>query len=255
MFKPVPMLRLHLVALERDERALLRYLGRAEVIQLTRTPAGPDSAPLPPRNRSDDLARLDRLSSRLENLRRSLELSGTGVPPVPLQVEMSLEQAEKNIHALEEQTGELLKRRQHLQQRLDETAAVGGQISDYRGLEIPLDRPDESSFLHFVTGSLPARNFSKLEIGREHCPAPVGGTGWPAGLDCHDHPSAPPDLGSRVATAGFQPEKLPVIPGETTAAVSEQNQREQEQAAAELKELNAEVANARRKFAPTLDAN
>ena len=53
MFEPVRHDASALVILERDERAVLRHLGRAGVMQLTRTPAGPDTAPLSPRNRSD----------------------------------------------------------------------------------------------------------------------------------------------------------------------------------------------------------
>jgi len=162
MFEPVRMTRLRLVILERDERAVLRHLGHAGIMQLTRTPAGPDTAPLSPRNCATELSRLERLSARLENLRRSLEL-----PPAreAKPVEMSLEEAEKCLRELEEQAGELLKRRQHLQERLAETTAVSEQISDFRGFDLPLDRPDESSFLHFVTGSLPAGIFPKLEFG------------------------------------------------------------------------------------------
>jgi len=74
MFKPVAMTRLSIVVLERDERTVLRQLGQAGVMQLTRAVAGPDTAPLAPRNRSADLARLERLSLRLGSLRQALEL-------------------------------------------------------------------------------------------------------------------------------------------------------------------------------------
>ena len=74
MFKPVAMTRLSVVVLERDERTVLRHLGRAGVIQLTRTVAGPETAPLAPRNRSADMTRLERLSLRLGSLRQALEL-------------------------------------------------------------------------------------------------------------------------------------------------------------------------------------
>ena len=62
MFKPVAMTRLSVVVLERDERTVLRHLGRAGVIQLTRAVAGPETAPLAPRNCSADMTRLERLS-------------------------------------------------------------------------------------------------------------------------------------------------------------------------------------------------
>ena len=274
MFESVSMTRLRLVILERDERAVLRYLGRASVVQLTRTPAGPDTAPLSPRNRSDELARLERVSSHLENLRRSLELPPAATPLSP--VEMSLEQAEKNIQALEDQSSGLLQRRQHLQQRLAETTAVSEQISDYRGFDLPLDQPSDSSFLHFVTGSLPAKTFAQLETGsaglqpaltrgqlsdsRESKPIENRRSFWVLPLAERDGRQIlialttrqnRPDLDRALQQAGFQPEKLPVAGGTTTTALSEQNQREQELAAAELKELNAKLQTLVEKFSPT----
>src|SRR5208283_675802 len=77
MFKPVAMTRLSLLVLERDERPVLRQLGRAGVIQLTRTVAGPDTAPLGPRDRGVEVARWDRLVLRASSLRQALEVSAS----------------------------------------------------------------------------------------------------------------------------------------------------------------------------------
>ena len=239
MFEPVSMTRLRLVVLERDERAVLRHLGRAGVVQLTRTPAGPGTAPLSPRNRSDELARLERVSSRLENLRRSLELPAAGPQLMP--VEMSLEQAEKSIQSLEEQSGELLKRRQHLQDRLAEMTAVMEQISDYRGFDLPLDQPNDSSFLHFVTGSLPAKDLAKLKMDGDVALLPLAERNGRQILIAMTTRQNRLDLDRKLQQAGFQTEELPVVAGATTAALSEQNQREEEQAAVQLKELNAKL--------------
>ncbi len=288
MFEPVRMTRLRLVILERDERAVLRHLGRVGVMQLTRTPAGPDTAPLSPRNRSEELARLERLSSRLENLRRSLcsaELhsavsrifnplaTASGeAPPIaesrrmqfgntadyksaqrqlPSHVAKPPAPTEKNLQRLEEQSNPLLQRRQQLQQRLAEMSAVSEQISDYRELDLPLDRPDESSFLHFVTGSLPARNFSNFAAGGAVAVLPLAERNGRQILIALTTRQNRPGLDRALQQAGFQPEKLPAVAGATTAALSEQNQREQEQAVAELKELNAKLQALAEKSAPT----
>src|ERR1039457_7081258 len=248
MFKPVSMTRLRLVVLERNERAVLRHLGRAGVVQLTRTPAGPDTAPLSPRNRSEELARLERVSARLETLRRSLELPVADVPLKP--VEMSLEQAEKNIQSLEAQSGELLQRRQQLQQRLDEMTAGSGQISDYREFDLPLDQPEELSFLHFVTGSLPADKFAKLKTGGDVALLPLTERDGRQILVAMTTRQGRPDLDRALQQAGFQPETLPVVAGATTAALSEQNQSEQKSAAAELEQLNAKLQTLVEKFSP-----
>ena len=46
MFSPVRMMRLSVVVLNRDERAVLRKLGELGTVQLIRTQAGADTAPL-----------------------------------------------------------------------------------------------------------------------------------------------------------------------------------------------------------------
>ena len=56
MFKVVPMMRLHVVVLAQDERAVLKGLGQLGAVHLTRTPAGPDTAPLAPTDRTTELA-------------------------------------------------------------------------------------------------------------------------------------------------------------------------------------------------------
>ncbi len=248
MFKPVRMTRLRLVILEQDERAVLRHLGRAGVVQLTRTLAGPDTAPLAPRTRSGELARLERVASRLENLRRSLEFPPAKTDLKP--AEMSLEQAENNIRSLEEQAGELLQRRQQLQQRLAEMATIGEQISDLGGFDLPLDQPSDSSFLHFVTGSLPAKDFVKLETVGNVALLPLAERNGRQILIALTNRQNRPELDRALQQAGFQPEKLPVVAGATTAALSEQNQREQEQATVELEELNAKLQTLVEKFSP-----
>ena len=72
MFRPAPMLRLNAIVLERDERAVLREFGRLGAVQLTHTPAGEHTAPLPPPDHAREIARCDRLWSRLAELRRTL---------------------------------------------------------------------------------------------------------------------------------------------------------------------------------------
>jgi len=248
MFKPVSMTRLRLVLLDRDARAVLRHLGQAGVVQLTRTPAGPDTAPLSPRNRSDDMARLERVSARLETLSRSLELPPADAPLKP--AEMSLEQAEKNIQPLEEQFGGLLQRRQQLQQRLEEMTAVGGQVADYREVDLPLDPPDESSFLHFVTGSLPANNFATLQTGGAVALLPLAEREGRQILVALTTRQGRPDLDRALRQAGFQPQTLPVVAGATTAAWAERNQAGQKSAAAELEELNAKLQKLWGEFSP-----
>ena len=252
MFKPVAMTRLSLVILERDERTVLRQLGHAGVMQLTRTVAGPDTAPLAPRDRSADTARLDRIFARLANLRQALELSLHSDGQIEM-AETSFDEVEKNLGAMEEQSSVPLKRRQHLMQRIGELTATSEQMSGYRGLEIPLDRPDESSFLHFVTGTLPAENFGALEVSDNVALLPLperNGRQLLVAMTTRQNRAA---LDRELQRAGFQPESLPVAAGATTESMAEQNRRELELVTAELKQVNVALQKIAEEFAPSLE--
>jgi V/A-type H+-transporting ATPase subunit I len=251
MFSPVTMTRLSLVVLERDERAVLRRLGHAGVIQLTRTVAGPDTAPLPPRDCSADTARLGRIFNRLESLRQALELPPAAEPVET--AEISLDEAEKNLSEMEQQAAAPLKRRRQLMERAGELTLIGEQMSGYRGLEIPLDQPDESAFLHFVTGTLPAENLEKLEVGGNVALLPMTERNGRQPLVAMTTRQSRPALERALQQAGFQPEILPVAAGENTETLSEQSQRELERLTAELKEVNAALQKLAEEFAPALE--
>ncbi len=252
MFKPVAMTRLSVVVLERDERTVLRQLGRAGVMQLTRTVAGPDTAPLAPRNCSADLARLERLSLRLGSLRQALELP-VAPPDQTVLAEISLDEAEKNLGWMEEQASAPLKRRQRLLERTAELAAVGERVSGYRDLAIPLDRPDESSFLHFVTGTLPAENIGKLEVGDNVALLPMperNGRQLLVAMTTRQNRAA---LEQALQKVAFQPELLPIAAGANTETMTEQSRRELEQITAELQTVNTALQKFAEEFAPSLD--
>lgn len=294
MFRPAAMLRLSALVLERDERAVLRRLGRLGVLQLTRAPAGPDNALQPPTDRSRELAHCDRLAARVQELRRSLEINtnyeaGLNVAVAPrrrnvlatpsspvgassffapeevrrgrrshaaatLPAEMSLAQAKEKISVMEQAAGELLNQRPQLAKRAGELTAAGRQLSDYRGLGIPLDQPDEASFLHFVTGSLPPENFEKLqsEIGGNVALLPLPAQKDRQPLMDMTTRAGRAALENALRQAGFQTEVLPVVTGATVDTVSDENRREQEQLAAELARLDAEQQTFAEKFAPPL---
>ncbi len=241
MFRPVAMNRLSVVVLERDERTVLRHLGESGAVQLTRTPSGPDTAPLAPRDRSGELARCDRLLTRVADLCRSLEIVPSARGPAP--TDMTLSQAEQDLRVIEEQAGDRLNRRQRLLQRWSELSAVCDRVSAYRGLDLPLDQLDRFSFLHFVTGSLPAENFDRL-------PKDLGEN--VALLTMPEHNGRLPliamttrrrrlALEEALQQAGFQRETLPAVEGATSDTLSDASRREREQMAADLEQANAQV--------------
>jgi len=195
---------------------------------------------------------LERLSQRLGSLRQALELPVLSAEPTVL-VETSLDEAEKNLRTMEEQVSAPLKQRQQLLERTAELMAVGERVSGYRELAIPLDRPDESSFLHFVTGTLPAENFERLAVGDNVALVPMAeqnGRQLLVAMTTRQNRAA---LDQALHRAGFQPELLPVAAGATTETLAEQNRREQEQLAAELQSVNAGLHKFAAEFASALD--
>ena len=250
MFRPAAMLRLSALVLERDERDVLRLLGRLGVLQLMRAPADAGSAPAPDRSR--ELAQCDRLTARIQEFRRSLEIKTS--EPATLPAEMPLAKAEEIISAMEQAAGEHLKNRLQLAKRAGELTTAGRQLSDYRGLGIPLDQPDESSFLHFVTGSLPPENFEKLqrEIGANVALLLLPKQKDRQPLMAMTTRAGRPALENALRQAGFQTEVLPVVEGATVDTVADENRREQEQLAAELARLDADRQMLADKFAQPL---
>ena len=240
MFKPVPMSLASILILDRDERAVLRMLGRLGVLQLTRTPDGPDNAPLLSPDRSRELAQCDRLISRVQELRRSLEMESDFKPALS-SMELSLTQAGERIAGLEKAADGLLKKRQLLAKRARELESLGQQLSDYRGLEIPLDQPDEASFLHFVTGSLPPENLKKLQsnIGSNVGLLPLPPQKDRQPLMILTTRQGRPALEKALRQAGFHIETLPVVAAKTVDTMSDDSRLEQARVAAKLERLDA----------------
>ena len=155
---------------------------------------------------------------------------------------------------MEEQSANLLGNRQRLIQRRKELTNTSEQVSSYRGLEIPLDGPDQFSFLHFVTGSLPAQNFEGLgnEVGDNVALLPLAQLKGQQSIVAITTRQGQPALEKMLQQAGFQREMLPVVEGATVDRLSEETEREHEQLAAELEQLNGKLKTIAAEFAQPL---
>ena len=166
MFSAVAMKRLSAVVLERDQRAVLRALGRLGVIHLIRTAAGPETAPLPPVDRSAELGRCDELLARIDGIARRLEieLPAEGAAESP---ELPLSRLEIALRRVEERAIDLLQYEQQLRQQLSQVKVVQQQVAPFESLDVPFDMLGGSMFLHFAIGSLPADNLDavKSQVG------------------------------------------------------------------------------------------
>jgi V/A-type H+/Na+-transporting ATPase subunit I len=252
MFRVVSMMRLQAIVLAHDERAVLTVLGQLGAVHLTRTPSGPDTAPLDPTDCAEDLTRYDRMRARIQELRKSLEIPS--LPKKPRLTEKTLSEAEEGLRFMEQQSGDILGHRQRLMQRQKELAGISERVSPYRGLEIPLTGLDEFSFLHFVTGNLPAQNLERLgsEVGDNVALLPVSQQKGQQSLFAITSRQGWPALERILQEAGFQHEILPVVEGATVDRLSEDAEREQEQLAAELEQLKGRLKSMAVEFAVPL---
>lgn len=247
MFKPVSMVRLKAVVLERDERAALRGLGELGALHLVRTLAGPATAPLAAPDRAVELARCDRLLARVAELRRTLDLTATTTAPAVI----TLPHAEEIVQAFETRVAALGQRRQQLRHRWSEATITCERLTGYCGLDLPLHEP---AFLHFVIGSLPTENFEQLEEvtdkdvllvplaeqhGRQSLIALTGRQPWPV-------------LENALHCAGFRRETLPSTGSATVDSWVDEQRREVDRLGTELAQVNDELRVLAVSVAPAL---
>jgi vacuolar-type H+-ATPase subunit I/STV1 len=246
----VPMRRLTALVLEGDARSVLRDWGELGAVELTRTPCGPDTVPLPPRERTKERERGERLRARIADLRRSLGADADGqeaeilpAGPAGEPVEMTLDAIEEVMDAMEARAAPWLRRRQALRERWAQLDTTSRQLAAYRDLDLPLDGADGYAFLHFATGHLPMERWQQVQVpagepvallplpveqGRQPLIALTTQRGWRA-------------LEAVLREAGFEAETLPVAAGSTSGAWSGQCQRELESVRQELSEVHVEM--------------
>jgi V/A-type H+/Na+-transporting ATPase subunit I len=253
MFRTVPMVRMQAVVLARDERSVLKGLGQLGAAQLTRMRSGSETPALTSVDYSGELTRYDRMKARVQELRQSLEILTLTKESRP--AKMALNQVEENLSLMEQKAGELLGHRQRLVQYRKELSAICEQVSSYRGFEIPLDGLDSFSFLHFVTGSLPEKNFEDLrkEVGENVVLIPVAQQKGRQSLFAITTSQNQSVLERSLQQALFQREMLPVVEGSTVDNLSEERERDKEQLARELEQLNGRLKAIAAEFAPSLN--
>lgn len=236
------MMRLRAVVLDRDERSVLRELGEWGAIELTREVPGPQTAPLPPRDRGTEIGRCDRLLGRIDSLRRALEVSTSSLPS-PRSPGLSLAAVEAKVGEMEDRAAELLKQRQSRAQRCQELAALNDRVADYGAWDIPLDPRDSSSFLHFVTGNLPTKNVGKLleGVGEGAALLPLEDEEGRCQLIAMVTRRGRPRLDRALSEAGFEPQTLPIAEGATTSSLFAESGREREQVASQLEQSNRQL--------------
>jgi len=161
VFRPAEMKRLSVVVLEQDRHGVLRGLGRLGAVHLVRGRPGPDTAPEPPPDRSEDLRRCDAALDRIAALARGLGFPVTE-PPADAVPEVDLAEAERRLEAVEGRVREPLERRDALRRQWGEVSALLAQVEGFESLRVPVEQLGRLSFLHFALGSLPEENLADL---------------------------------------------------------------------------------------------
>ncbi len=222
-------------------------------VELTRTLPGPETVPLPPRDRSEERARCDRLRARIVEFRRSL---GASPAATAFSARISLDEVNETLRLMELRAAQWFKRRQELLEQCAQLDATLSHLSSYRELDLPLDGLDRFAFLHFVAGSLPVENWERIQSppgepvallpltvqdGRQPLIAMTTHRGWPA-------------VEAVLREAGFEAQTLPLGEGATAAALSERSRREYELSAKELDGVYDAIAHLAGEFAAPLQA-
>jgi V/A-type H+-transporting ATPase subunit I len=248
------MMRLVTVVLQQDERTVLRGLGELGVVQLVRTKAGPDTAPLAPPDHAPERARGEALRVRMAELRRHLRLPPAAQEPPGIKI-LTLAEIEEALSALEQRTGTLLAKQDALQQQWGQVAALVGQMQAYRNVEIPFDQLGESAFLHFALGRLPTDNLDDLRktAGDNVVLLPLPGDAGTNALVAVTSRKGRYALDAALGQAGFKRETVSVPEGQTPALIAEEGGKEQARLATELKQAASGLAVLAASAAPVLD--
>jgi V/A-type H+-transporting ATPase subunit I len=247
------MSRLSAVVLDKDEREVLTTLGRMGVIQLTRLPAGGETPGLAVRDLAAEIGRYERLRARIEEIRRLLEISAPAGGESAEEVDLS--EAEERLGSIEGHIGEASHLRRAYRQRQRDLTALCDQVSDWRGLDVPLAGPDHFSFLHFATGNLPEENLAGLRaaLGDNVALAVLEGHKGRRPVIAMTTRQNSDSLEKALQGAGFQREVLPEMEGATPDTLCAEKEREHQRLETELERLDIRLKSLADEFAPYLN--
>jgi len=248
MFSAEPMMHIQAVILARDERAVLMGLGELGAVHLTKTKSGygHESSELP--DKSSELARLERIRNRIQEIRQSIDLAPSYIEPSSK--DMSIEKAEDILDDMEKKCREVLEEKQQIIHRQKELTEVSQTLYSYSGFAIPLIGPDEFAFLHFATGILPQQNFERIlrDVGDKAALITLSQQRNQQVLLAMTTRDYSQELESILQKAGFQKESLPVEKGATIDSLLEKNKIELGTLSSKLEEINKRIDALREEF-------
>ncbi len=248
------MVQVNALVLERDERAVLCALGHAGVVHLSRTEAGPDTAPLDPPDKGSELARCEELLARIEAATKALDLADAAW--VAQDILMSLDEVDERLREIEQELDALTQRQAKLEQQWGQLTVLLEQVSGYQDLELPLDQLDTSAFLHFAIGSLPTKNLDALQASAEKNVVllPLHSQEARQQVVAITSRKGRFAMETTLKQAGFRHEKPPVKEGGEIGALLDESREQQARLAKELDELRLQRQRLAERSAPVLSA-
>lgn len=240
MFSPAPMVQLKLMVLQEDKRLVLRTLGELGVVEFEECAEGPDTAPIPAAQATEQVAQCGAMLNRVAELRHLLQLAGSEESP-HRHNELNFTEAQAHLRLLDEQTASLLSRRETRLKRTGQLTALCDQLSGYRDTGLPLDEPERLSFLHFLTGTIPAANlrFVQKRLGNDTALLPLAQRGEVQALLALTTHAGRSNLERLLGEAGFRQERLPIGRGTTADQSLDSSLRELAQVKASLRQTEA----------------
>ena len=253
MFRPAEMKRLSVVVLDQDRHAVLRGLGRLGAVHLVRSRPGPDTAPEPPPDRSDDLRRCDVVLDRIAALARDLQVP-VAEPAADAVPEIDLPEAERRLEAVENRVREPLQRRAALRRQWGETTAMLDQVEGFETLAVPVEDLGRLSFLHFAIGSLPEENLPELEqsVGENVVLVPLAARGGERRLVAVTSRKGRFALETALETEGFARKSLEPEGRGSLAEVADGLRRRRDDLAGGLEQVTAALGRLAEEAAPVL---
>jgi len=253
VFRPAEMKRLSVVVLDQDRHRVLRGLGQVGAVHLVRSRPGPDTAPEPPPDRSEELRRCDGLLDRIAALARDLEVRVA--EPAPEAVpEMDLAEAERRLSGIENRVREPLERRAGLRRQWGEVAGLLGQVEGFETLAVPVESLGRLSFLHFALGSLPEENLDALReaVGENVVLVPLATAGGERRLVAVTSRKGRFALQTALENGGFERKAIEERQQGSLAEVAEGLRRRRDDLAEELEAVNERVGRLADEVTPVL---
>ncbi len=250
MFKPVRMKYLRAIVLSKDERAVLRELGRLGLVHVAKAAAG-DASPLPPPDNAGDIARCDAVAASADELLKTLGEGADG-PAEPCAA--TLGEIEGKIAQIARQTADIDKRVAEKTARCDSVRTVVEQLTSFRDVNLPFSELGSFSFLHFAIGSVPEENFADLKdaVGSNVVLLPFPRGGGRTALVAATSRTGRFAMAANLEDAGFKAEKIEVGKDGTAAAALVGAQRELDDAIASRKEIELARKELAASFAPAV---